>query len=780
MPAARSRSRSRSQTRTADPVRRGVRSRGAAGGPARSGARARAGSGRPMTVKDLWALPRVGDPVPSPDGSMILVPVTRISLEANKSDTRLWLVPGDAVRAGRGGVDDVARALTAEGAGAGSPCWSPDGARFAFVRRPGGEKGEGDGSATHPGPRFPDQGQLYVQSLQGGEAERVTDLPYGVIAPRWFADGRRLAFFSAVYETAPTLAGTVAAKKAQADTKVTARTTERRFFRYWDTWLTDERTLHLFVLDLTTGELADLTPRFHQIPEVSEFTEFDIAPGGEEIAFTALREPIDELVGGIYLVRVPARLGDLAAAQGTAAFARPVGGVRAPAAEGRSRAPKRARGRRVRLSDPVDVAPDFAASASTPAYSPDGRWLVYGIQKERDFYADKVRLVARDRESGRQTVLTEEWDHSATGCVFGSDSRTLYLNAEIQARSAIWALDVVKAARSPRGNPPVELARGGTFGAPRLGGDRIFTSVSSLSRPPEVVSLDLEGGDLVRTTAFTEPGLAGIATCDHEEVYFVGAEGRRVHMAIVYPPGVKKPPRGGRLRRRLPLVHMIHGGPHGVFGDQWHWRWCAPVFAAPGYVCALVNFHGSTSWGQEFAASILGRWGDQPYIDVMNATDYLIERGIADPQRMAVTGGSYGGYLVSWITSQTKRFRCAINHAGVADLQTQYASDVTHGRRRAIGGEAWADLEGLDRYNPMRHAKGFKTPMLIIHGEKDYRVPYAHAIETYNVYKAMGNKARLVVFPDENHWILKPQNSEHWYGEVLGWLGRHFGSARRR
>jgi dipeptidyl aminopeptidase/acylaminoacyl peptidase len=217
---------------------------------------------------------------------------------------------------------------------------------------------------------------------------------------------------------------------------------------------------------------------------------------------------------------------------------------------------------------------------------------------------------------------------------------------------------------------------------------------------------------------------------------------------------------------------MIHGGPHGVFGDAWHWRWCALAFAARGYLCALVNFHGSTSWGQDFAASILGRWGDQPYTDIIAATDLLIDRGVVDPKRMAISGGSYGGYLVSWICSQTDRFTCAVNHAGVCDFQTQYASDFTQGRARAMGGEPWDNIEGMDRYNPMRHARGFKTPMLVVHGELDYRVPYVQGIEIYNVYKAMGLPARLVIYPDENHWVLKPRNSVHWYGEVLGWFDR--------
>jgi dipeptidyl aminopeptidase/acylaminoacyl peptidase len=193
-----------------------------------------------------------------------------------------------------------------------------------------------------------------------------------------------------------------------------------------------------------------------------------------------------------------------------------------------------------------------------------------------------------------------------------------------------------------------------------------------------------------------------------------------------------------------------------------------------------VNFHGSTGFGEKFTRSILGRWGDQPYDDIMAATDRLISRGLVEPERMAITGGSYGGYLVSWIASQSDRFAAIVNHAGVSDFQTQYASDVTHGRARSMGGEPWDNMEGLDRYNPMRYAKGFHSPMLVIHGEKDYRVPSDQGLEIYGVYKAMNLPARLVCYPDENHWILKPQNSRHWYGEVLSWLDRWLGKAKKK
>jgi dipeptidyl aminopeptidase/acylaminoacyl peptidase len=199
------------------------------------------------------------------------------------------------------------------------------------------------------------------------------------------------------------------------------------------------------------------------------------------------------------------------------------------------------------------------------------------------------------------------------------------------------------------------------------------------------------------------------------------------------------------------------------------------VVAGAGYRVALVNFHGSTSFGQEFAASIHGSWGDRPAADVEAATDHLVAAGLADPDRLAIAGGSYGGYLVAWLTSQTGRYRCAIAHAAATNLAGMYASDVTFGRARAYGAEVFEDPARVERWSPAAHAAGYATPTLVVHGERDYRVPVTQGLELYGVLKAKGVEARLVYYPDENHWILSSANSLHWYGEVLGWLARHLG-----
>ncbi len=691
----------------------------------------------PLTVDDLWALPRVGAPVPADDGTRAVVPITTASMDTNEATTRLWLATVPAP-----GAPPAVRPLTSADVSSSMPSISPDGTRVAFVRKPGGPKGDGKAKA---GPRFPDKPQVYVMPLDGGEPERLTDLPLGASEPRWLPDGRRLAFVVSLLAEAPTVDGTAELAKAREDEPVKARVTEDRVYRYWDRWLTDGQIGHLCVLDLATRAMVDLMPGWTRWLGLWEpGGSWCIAPDGREIAFSGCRSepPYDPLLFGIYTVAVPEA--------GVAAGAEP--------------------------EPPRLLTAHHGGPASRPVYGPDGRWLVYGIQHELDFYADPVRLVAHDRHAGTHTVVTDidTWDRSASGWTFSRDGATVLLTAEVEARNVLFALDLAGAVADRAAHPPRALLRDGWLGEPRVGGDRVFFTRESLSRPPEAACCALDGTDLRALTDAAAAGLAEIAFGPVEEVVFAGAEGHPVQMFVVHPPAAAD---GGPAAAPgpRPLVHLIHGGPHGAFGDQWHWRWNSHAFAAAGRVAALVNFHGSTGWGDAYCRSILGRWGDQPYHDIMAATDVLVERGVADPARMAVTGGSYGGYLVSWICGRTNRFRCAVNHAGVCDFQTQFASDVTQGRRRSMGGELWDDLPGLDRYNPVRQAAAFETPMLVVHGVQDYRVPYNQGLTIYNVYKARELPARLVVYPDENHWILKPRNSRHWYGEVLGWLGRWLG-----
>ncbi|HLF06196.1 MAG TPA: S9 family peptidase, partial [Thermoplasmata archaeon] len=607
-----------------------------------------------LTAEDIWALPRVGSPVPSPDGSRLIVPVLTYSVEANEGTTRLWLM--DSEGGGR-------RALTTAEQSSGSPSWAPDGKRIAFIRKPGGKKDE-----KKPGaPKHPEKPQLYIMPVDGGEPERLTDLPLGAADPKFFPDGESLAFLVPLLKDAYSVKKTAeAAKKLEEDT-VKAVVTEDRWHRYWDHDITQGPIIHVFRLDLRTMKLEDLTPDNRRLwSPMDSSGSWDLSPDGKEIAWTAcydLPPYLKEVRYGVFTTDVKTR-------------------------------------------KTTFLTSYHEADAFRPRYSPDGRLIVYGIQRDLDFYADKARVVVYDRKRKKHDCLTEDWDRSAAGWEFGASSNSVFLVAEDRARVGLFSLDL----RRP--GIPRPLARTGTISTPRPTRRRVFTTMDMLTRPGEVVSFGLDGSGPKRVTDFSVAVMKKTRLGEVEEVHFKGAGGDRVQMFLVWPPGVRK-----GARRKLPLLHLIHGGPHGVFGDTWFYRWNAQTFAAQGYLVAMVNFHGSTGWGQEFTKCIQGRWGDQPLKDVEAATDELIERKYVDPKRMAVTGGSYGGYMVAWICSQVSRYKCAINHAGVSDFQIEWASDVTHHWEKSMGGSPWENQAGMDKYNPMRHARGFKTPMLVIHGE---------------------------------------------------------------
>jgi len=369
-------------------------------------------------------------------------------------------------------------------------------------------------------------------------------------------------------------------------------------------------------------------------------------------------------------------------------------------------------------------------------------------------------MMGYDRAAKTHRELITDWDYSPSHWTFGPDG-ALLMEAEDRARTSIF--------RWSGGGAPQRLVQGGTIAGTRVGRDgRIWFQQQHLSAAPEVFGCAADGSGPARLTTFTDASMRAFATGEVREMTFEGAKGEKVQMFVLLPPGFRE-------GTRYPLVMVIHGGPHGASADAFHFRWSGHAFGSPGYVVAMPNFQGSTGWGQDFAKRIQGGWGDLPYGDVMKATDVMIATGWIDEKKTAAAGGSYGGYMASWIEGNTDRFACIVNHAGVYNLLSQYASDVTQGRAQSMGGEPWDRIEGIDRYNPARAAKGFRTPMLVLHGERDYRVPVTQGLECYGVLKAKGVPARLVYFPDENHWILKPRNSVFWYGEVLGWLKRWLG-----
>ena len=646
-----------------------------------------------VTAEFLWDLTRVGAAVVSGDGTRVVAAATRYDMEENEGTSVIYDI-----------TDGKQHPLTSTSESSSLPALSKDGGRLAFVRK------------------VDDVRQIHIMATTGGEALAVTNVPIAAIAPRWLPDGSGIVFLSTVYRDALTLDDAGERSKQLKETKVTAKATEDRMYRFWDRWLVTGEVPHLFHLDLDSNDLTDLTPQatdwwsWDNVGNPGAM--FDISPDGSTVAYSAMPyTPDSPPVSAVFTV---------ALANGS----------------------------------PTEISGGHHADCFRPRFSPDGRSIVYGRQERLDFYADKTRLVNYDVANGASAVLTEHWDGSANDWEF-ADNERLILTAENDAGIDVLSMTI----QDPS---PSTIGSGGSASGLSVSGDEILVTVDSLRSPGEIFRVSADG--YVPVTSFNAEAMAQVELSPVEDVRFEGAGGAEIQMFVLYPPGFDD-------SRQWPLVHLIHGGPHGVFGDQWHYRWSAQAIAARGYVVAHVNFHGSTSWGQDFAESIQGAWGERPYEDVMKATDLLVAKGFIDPDRMAVTGGSYGGYLTAWIVSQTDRFACAIAHAAVTNLGGMHASDVVFHRSTAYGAEYWVDHDRVDLWSPSTHASGYSTPTLVIHGERDYRVPVTQGLEFYGVLKAKGVEARLVYYPDENHWILSPQNSIHWYGEFIGWLDRFLGGA---
>ncbi|ALV08241.1 S9 family peptidase [Roseateles depolymerans] len=606
------------------------------------------------------------------------------------------------------------RRLTQAGDKDGQPQWSPTGDDIAFIAR---REQAGDKD---------DVPQLYLIPPDGGEARRVTHLPFGVESFKWFPDGRRIAFVSWVDPTRKGPAGQHARRQEDKDRKATGYVTEEALYRYWDHSLPMGRVPHLHVLDLDSGRVRDLFEGTDYELSRSEpdATTFDISPDGRRIAFSFDPAPTKILDYRNALAEIDVRSGRV----------------------------------QVLLQD-ADW--DFSA----PSYSHAGHHLAF-LASHQGLKHTMPHWIAVLDTQGNWAVLSEGWDHDVEAplCWDEDDLGVLCL-AEDRGRRHLWRFDVKTLSA-------FILFEGGHAGAFALEAGTLVVQHDSVAFPPRVSVVEREGEadeqQLRRIDAFNDDLLARHGTGRHEEVWYEGAQGDAVQMWLIYPPGFDS-------RKKHPLMHVIHGGPHTAFGDSWHWRWNHQVMAAQGFVVACVNYHGSSSFGQAFLDSITHRWGELELQDIEAATDLLLTRPWADRRRVFATGGSYGGYMVAWMNGHVApgRYQAYVCHAGCYDWQAMFANDAYHWHAKELGAAYWDRPERVAAQSPHSFAKHFNTPTLVIHGQMDYRVPDAQGLAYYNTLKARGIDARLLWFPDENHWVLKPRNSQLWYQEFFDWLKRY-------
>ncbi len=573
--------------------------------------------------------------------------------------------------------------------------------------------------------------QLYVIAPDGGEARRVTKLSTGCASVRWFPDGRRVAFISWVWRDLATDAQQAKRLKERKDDKVKVHATERSVYRFWDHWLTDGREPHVFVCDVETGRCRDaLAGTGLALPYWDPSSnEYDIAPDGREIAVTADLAPEPGMLHKFDIVTVDLR----------------------------------------KMKKRVLTASTGRSDAG-PRYSPDGRHVVYHSVDTDRSHVDQGRLEIVPRGGGRARALGAAFDRAPSHPQWAPDGRSILFTAEDRGRTGLWRLPA-GAAR------PVLVAAGGTIGgfAQSKDGATIAFDRASSRHPPALFACAADGTDERALETTNDALLAKHALGETREFTVEGWHGESVQVWVTYPPSFDP-------KRKWPLLHSIHGGPHAAHGDGWHFRWNAQVFAGHGYVVAMVNYHGSSGFGQKFLETIVGRYGEKEFADIEAATDALIRTGSIDRTRLVGTGGSYGGYMVAYMNGHTDRYATYVCHAGCYDWVSMMATDGYEWFGKELGAWHWEDEKRVLRQSPHHHVGRAKTPTLVVHGELDYRVPATQALQYYDTLKAKGVDARLVYFPDENHWILKPQNSVRWYREFFDWIARRApgGPARRR
>jgi dipeptidyl aminopeptidase/acylaminoacyl peptidase len=560
--------------------------------------------------------------------------------------------------------------------------------------------------------------QVWVAELAGGEPRPATSLSTGADAFEW-VDGRRLLVVAEVFPDCGADDACNTKALAEVGRPASARAYDDLLFRHWDTW-DDGRRNHLLVVPVEGGTAIDLTPGAEDVPPFSLGGEdWSVSPDGHEACFSRKRAK------------------DEAWSTNADVFVVPTAG-----------------GAAKRVGD----APGYDAGCR---YSPDGRLVAWRSQPRDGYEADRWRLVVLDRKTGARRTLTESFDRQVESFAFSPDSRTIYFTAEDAGRSHVFSVPAA-------GGAIATVIGGGSFGDLTVlpDGETLVGTQVALNHPAEVVRFGADGKGLSRVTRTNDALLASFSLRPAESVTYTGAAGKDVQAWIVKPPDFDP-------ARRYPLLVLVHGGPQGAWTDGWTYRWNAQVFASAGYVVFMPNPRGSIGWGQAFTDDINRDWGGKAFEDVMKGADFAEALPYVETGRTAAAGASYGGYMINWIAGQTDRFKALVTHDGVFDLVSMYGStEELWFPEWEFGGPYWSSPEGYARHNPRDFVKNFKTPTLVVHGEKDYRVPVEQGLAMFTALRRQGVPARLLVFPDENHWVLKPANSVRWYGEVIGWLDR--------
>ncbi|MBN2269420.1 MAG: S9 family peptidase [Sedimentisphaerales bacterium] len=566
-----------------------------------------------------------------------------------------------------------------------------------------------------------DSSQVWRIRIDGGEAEQVTNMPLDAANLLVSHDGGHIAFTMEVFP-----GSTPQATKERLDEieqrKATGRIYERIFVRHWDTWK-DGRRSHLFVMPTGGGEPVDV------MPDMDADTPSKPFGGPEEMTFTP-------------------------DSQGVVFSARDVGAEEAWSTDfDLYFAP-------IDSSEPPKCLTEKNEAWDTsPLFSPDGKILAYLAMKRPGYEADRFRIILQDWPKGRKRVLAEKWDRSPSALCFSPDGKEIYVTAADTGQDPLFAIDV-------KSGDVRTIVEEGTVGSPCVAGGRIIYAMNNLKSATELYSVNPDGGDARQITGINAERIAAARMGDYEQFSFKGWNGETVYCYVVKPADFD-------AKKKYPVAFLIHGGPQGSFGNTFHYRWNPQAYAGAGYAAVMVDFHGSSGYGQAFCDSIRGDWGGKPLEDLQKGLAAALDRyPWMDGKRVGALGASYGGYMVNWIAGNwPERFKCLVNHDGNLDERMAYFdTDELWFPEWDHQGTAWDNPKGYEDQNPLNFVKNWKTPMLVIHGGQDFRVADTQGLGTFNALQRLGIPSKLLYFPDESHWVLKPANSILWHETVIAWL----------
>lgn len=603
------------------------------------------------------------------------------------------------------------RQITNASSSSSGPRWSPDGKRIAYNNA----------------------GQIWTMKPDGSDREQVTRISTGAGGPVWSADGKWIAFSSEVYPECQTDACNKAEDEKADSSKVKAHVTERLLFKHWVEWR-DRKRSHVFVVSSGGGIARDLTPGDFDSPPyaASSGVDYAFSPDGSSIVFLKNPDKVE------------------ATSTNSDIYLAPLSG-----------------------GNPKNITAGMNGYDASPMWTPDGKYLVFRSQATPTFEADRWRIMRYNPQSGEIVELTRGFDQQVNEMVISSDSKTIYFEAGERGRGPIFTVPVEPALQPRAASAVRKLIDGGYASNLNISSDGkilVFSS-SSASKPPEVMRANSDGSGVTALTSINTASLAAFGLQKAEDIEWKGALNRNIHGFLVKPARFDP-------AKKYPLIVLIHGGPQGAWNDSWSYRWNPQVYANQGYVVFMPNPRGSTGYGQKFVNEISGDWSGKVYTDLMNGVAEVAKKPFIDRSRIGAAGASYGGYMVDWLLGHNNdprvKFKVFVSHAGVYNLESMATStEEIWFVNWDFKGMPWENPALYNRWSPHKFAKNFSTPTLVTAGELDYRVPVDQSLQLYTTLQLRGVESKLVVFPDEGHWILKPQNSEFWHGQVLDWLKKY-------